>query len=115
MKKILSVMLCVVLSLALFAGCGEPSVEEALEGTWTKSMSYEGANIEFTLTFDDGRVKSQVFVEGQTSEDLTNEGSYVIGKTAVEVTYDNGNETEFEYYIEGGEVYIDILDGAVKK
>lgn len=93
LKKILSLMLCVVLiaAMALLAGCGENPEEEALTKVVTDGAVVGEGAVSFPLVITDG--------EGNVVNVTVNTDEKTVGAALLAVELIAGEESEFGLYI----------------
>lgn len=93
LKKILSLMLCVVLiaAMALLAGCGENPEEEALTKVVTDGAIVGEGAVSFPLVITDG--------EGNVVNVTVNTDEKTVGAALLAVELIAGEESEFGLYI----------------
>ena len=82
-------------------------IDKALQGVWKGEILAGTTNV---LTFTDGRILANVFLGGV--DYAGNEGSYTIGASSIEVSYDHSSEiVEFSYTYENGELLVFMSGG----
>jgi len=107
MKKAITIILLYIMMLSL-AACGGNSVDRALQGTWIAG----GDEIYVTLTFKNGNVTAQTFMNGQVLSDMTKSGTYQIDEERIILDYDDGTKGNIDYTMEGDMLKLDGLERA---
>ena len=80
MKKVLALLMVALFALSLCA-CGAPTVEEAINGSaWEINLPYEGYVILFRLEFNEGRIHSDITLDGKDVGIDSMDGTYVVNE-----------------------------------
>ena len=104
-KQIVVFLLCAILSFGLSA-CGNSTdkIEKELQGRW---ILKDVANLfDSIYEFEDGKIT--VYMSAFDKEEEVNAGTYEIGETVIEITYDTGKVAEINYSFEDDKLTLSI-------
>lgn len=123
MKKIISILLILVLSASVLAGCGsnKEKIKEELRGTWSYDSYASFTNEHCHQVYEfhsDGTVDDSWIVDETPSKSSFKEAMYTIEKDYIAIIYlDGSKQAKIDYSFKNGELKLFDrgTDGSIEK
>ena len=114
------ILIAICVSSLIFLNTGSRKVDRDLQGTWEESLNglfniegIENFECKGRFVFDNGTVKTKMYIEGTDAANVENSGTYTIEKDEIVIKYKGGGDSKISYSYKNGK--LELQDGVLEK
>lgn len=114
------ILIAICVSSLIFLNTGSRKVDRDLQGTWEESLNglfniegIEDFECKGRFVFDNGTVKTKMYIEGTDAANVENSGTYTIEKDEIVIKYKGGGDSKISYSYKNGK--LELQDGVLEK